>query len=114
MTAGILPSRRVRRAAPLPNSVRSSAGIFSVLMGKLLARLCRVRGPGDRSAALPWPDDRQGARRSEDVPAQSITESQKRELPRRGNLKRLLAEPSLEEIVAERHAKGSVISRSAS
>src|SRR6478672_1653364 len=29
MTAGILLSRRIRRAAPLPNSVRASAAIFS-------------------------------------------------------------------------------------
>src|SRR5690349_16168626 len=36
MTAGILSSRRMRRAAPLPNSVRDSAVIFSVAMVVLL------------------------------------------------------------------------------
>src|SRR6187399_155047 len=42
-TAGTRPARRVRRAPPLPNSVRGSALIFTSDTGKLLKLLDRLR-----------------------------------------------------------------------
>src|SRR4051812_30534632 len=79
-TAGILSARRIRRAAPLPNSVRNSAVSFTsgtneLLENMYLKRLIQVAGvPGRRCA--------------EDQ-TQSITVSSD---PRRGN-RYTLAQP---------------------
>src|ERR1700712_5946231 len=81
MTAGTLSSRRMRRAAPLPNWVRVSALIFSsifssgvlcvLLVWLILVRRVRLTRGRDRDLHR-TPD---GARRMENHdPATSITE----------------------------------------
>src|SRR6478609_3059000 len=69
MTAGTLLSRRMRRAAPLPNSVRVSAWIFS-LMGCSPRTCWLFLSPGASGDAL-----RSSGAHPEDQPALSITES---------------------------------------
>src|SRR5215468_1186163 len=62
MTAGILPARRVRRAPPLPNSVRGSADrrtsdTVMLLTTQGLCRRCR-RADGDTASMTDTPSVR--------------------------------------------------------
>src|SRR6478752_4621109 len=63
----------MRRAAPLPNSVRVSAVIFSlVMLGSSGVSTCRGGAPGRETPTNTERREQQGARRE---PALSITES---------------------------------------
>src|ERR1035441_9902291 len=53
--AGTRPSRRVRRAAPLPNSSRASAAIFTSGTVSLLSSTCNAHAEGSRPRPCPYP-----------------------------------------------------------
>ena len=92
-TAGTSPARRVRRAPPLPNSVRGSALIFTSDTGKLLMDLLRTlaavrnlrwRGRGARATGA-----RTHAASTAPITAPDRPKHASRRCPRRGNRSQL-------------------------